>query len=461
MDLRLSQDDIDSALTTTIPLVPIPEEEHESASASTSTHESDDETAEETDNETGTTVSQITVKDAGPKRWDTPEIHNEVEDILCSAEDRRTLFELFASDPRYYIELINNYKKTKDGSDIFLPDLLNIKTSRIKNGKFIIKFKFNDDDRWEEVGYDSNAYSDDDTYKAFSEKVKILLMRPKNQRDHLRTELTDVSVPKKPVAEETQTKQPPKELPIPPSQGKQSKISKIDRFRETVAGLPRYVDDTKAAGQQFPFMSSSMAAQMRQPTQPQQSRQKSAPQQELVKKRIVRKQEPISDDEDESECDEYVTDNDTASVSTSTTGSAPTINSIVDGYKRNLLKQMKQVVPALLLSTKQPTTNSKLLKELWNLRKKCPTAHKHKYDQMLKQLQHVNIDPFVSKVLSTIPYATVSELPYLYNFVASSSVAGGKLTHEQICNALQLDEDDRELLRDYDINLARLWEHHQ
>ena len=56
-------------------------------------------------------------------------------------------------------------------------------------------------------------------------------------------------------------------------------------------------------------------------------------------------------------------------------------------------------------------------------------------------------------------FSKLSELPHIYNFIVdtSNNIQGTSLTHDQICNSLNLDEDDREILRNYNINLAKLW----
>jgi hypothetical protein len=39
-------------------------------------------------------------------------------DLLMCEEDREDIFALFASDPKYYLDLFKNYVKTKEGFDI-------------------------------------------------------------------------------------------------------------------------------------------------------------------------------------------------------------------------------------------------------------------------------------------------------------------------------------------------------
>ncbi len=120
---------------------------------------------------------------------DIESLHEEVQILLSGAQENiNDVFELFASNPEYYLNLINTYNKTKNGEEIYLPDLFNLRSYRNK-GKLIIKFKLNDNDKWQEIGYNSNKYTDEDVYQSFSDKVISLISHPENNRKHLNYEL--------------------------------------------------------------------------------------------------------------------------------------------------------------------------------------------------------------------------------------------------------------------------------
>jgi hypothetical protein len=113
--------------------------------------------------------------------WDHPNVHEEVFNMLLNYNDMETVYELIASDPKYYFELIKNYTKTKEGYDIYLPDLFNILIKK-ENGNLIVKFKFYDNDAWTSVGYDNENYNDS-VYEAFTDQVHFLLKNPAKRRN--------------------------------------------------------------------------------------------------------------------------------------------------------------------------------------------------------------------------------------------------------------------------------------
>jgi hypothetical protein len=107
--------------------------------------------------------------------------HEEVFNMLLNYNDMETVYELIASDPKYYFELIKYYTKTKEGYDIYLPDLFNILIKK-ENGNLIVKFKFYDNDAWTSVGYDNENYNDS-VYEAFTNQVHFLLKNPAKRRN--------------------------------------------------------------------------------------------------------------------------------------------------------------------------------------------------------------------------------------------------------------------------------------
>lgn len=118
-------------------------------------------------------------------------IHDDVKLLLNS--DILDALELMAEDPAYYLNLIETYRQTADGQEIYLPALLNVYLMRI-NGKVSIKFKLSADSRWYEVGYENGTEAE--AYAAFSKKIGELVRYPPPERAHLIEEsLTDIKVP--------------------------------------------------------------------------------------------------------------------------------------------------------------------------------------------------------------------------------------------------------------------------
>ena len=372
---------------------------------------------------------------------------------------------MFAIEPEYYINLVNNYKCTRNGEEIYLPNLLNIKTSRTK-GKFVIKFRLNDNDRWEEVGYDGNCFTDDDVYSAFSHKVALLLRRPRrgDSRAHLNTELTPdaettamhsaikgstnptvprkttnerQNVEKKVSCEETDAKtiqssqveglvKKKADLQvIPPSQGRQDKITKIDRYLGKAA-----------VKREIPINYES---------------------------------ENVSESESDRECDSEDDSSDNSSYvdlsesdNDNDTDHDSVLHEAITEHKKSLLNHMRSVLPAVISSTYNNMPQTPLQKKLAKLQRHCPKRYRSQYETLLTNLSQANDSKFTRQLLELLPQATMYELPYLHSFIAelrdtTKNNYVESLNHDQICNALNLDSSSRRLLRNYKIDLKQLW----
>ena len=102
--------------------------------------------------------------------------HNDVEELFKYDQNRFDLFRIIAHDPKYYFKLISNYSVTREGDDIYLPDLLNI-MSRKENRSLIIKFRINDNSSMIAVGYDSAPLDDEATYTEFRAYIENDMVR--------------------------------------------------------------------------------------------------------------------------------------------------------------------------------------------------------------------------------------------------------------------------------------------
>ena len=122
---------------------------------------------------------------------------DDVDLILQLDDDRESLYELFASNPKHYLDLINNYNQLPSGHEIYLPDLVNLmqeRTGKTKTcpGQLSIKFKLHDNDNWNVIGYTNDYecdYTDDLIYTNFSTRVELLIdisrKKPKPTQDKM------------------------------------------------------------------------------------------------------------------------------------------------------------------------------------------------------------------------------------------------------------------------------------
>jgi len=143
-------------------------------------------------------------------------VHDDVDLILnCSGPD---IIELIASDPSYYLNIVSNYNKTRDGRDIYLQDLCNILITK-NSSEYRIKFKLTDNGQWYEVGYCGDSFTEEDVHDAFCKKVTYALSRPANaHRAMINNSLLDNGSPSTSAEDEV----------APP--GSVMSYSKIDKF---------------------------------------------------------------------------------------------------------------------------------------------------------------------------------------------------------------------------------------
>lgn len=147
--------------------------------------------------------------------------HDEVEMLLEGTAVER--MQIIASDPKYYLNLVDTYTKTRDDRDIYLPNLFNILVRR-EGEKLRIKFKMNDNGDWHEVGYDGDTFNDEDVYAAFRRKVAEVIKNPYLRRAGIENTMGSGDVDQlKATIKQENTK------PIV-SQGNQNTQSKIDVF---------------------------------------------------------------------------------------------------------------------------------------------------------------------------------------------------------------------------------------
>ena len=124
---------------------------------------------------------------------DTDDVHEDVDMLLdATGED---VMELFSTDPEYYLDIVQHYKFRKDGSEIYPSDAFNILVERKgPNNNLHVQFKLSRHTQWYQVGYFGD-YTDQDVYKAFSEKVHYALLNPMSTRQLIEmTQHSDKSI---------------------------------------------------------------------------------------------------------------------------------------------------------------------------------------------------------------------------------------------------------------------------
>ena len=117
--------------------------------------------------------------------YDYSSSESEIDDLdLLKSMNREDLFTLIKTDPRYYLTLIKENK---------LEDQLDIHTYRSSEGSLTIKFRIYPNDDPVEVGY-SHGVNDDEVIDEFILQIKLLLNRRKLEPTELlgQTDLVDL-----------------------------------------------------------------------------------------------------------------------------------------------------------------------------------------------------------------------------------------------------------------------------
>lgn len=94
----------------------------------------------------------------------------------------KELYELIASDCQHYISIISNYQQEN------LQNLFNIIVRRIE-GHLLVKFRFNSNDRWVEVGFFDDNNTDKETLTELKNVIQYYLKtyddKNRDRREHL------------------------------------------------------------------------------------------------------------------------------------------------------------------------------------------------------------------------------------------------------------------------------------
>lgn len=112
----------------------------------------------------------------------TSELAHEYINTLFDCSSPREILEIVAEDPEIYLHLIENYKKTQSGDDVYLPNLINVVQTR-EAGLLHVKFKVGDNGKWYQVGFNDPKFTDADVYDEFTKRVHAALITDPVERD--------------------------------------------------------------------------------------------------------------------------------------------------------------------------------------------------------------------------------------------------------------------------------------
>jgi hypothetical protein len=204
-------------------------------------------------------MNESTMNDStmNPVDMNSDVVHDEVELLLNC--DGKEIMELIASDPKYYLDIVSRYIKTRSGEEICLPYLFNITIVK-SSSEFRIKFKFSDNGSWNEVGFSGGQFEEEEVYKAFTKKVNYLIDKPLDYHRSIIDDTLncDMFAPRVQVVENNEsietiesnetnetkiaetTQNSEQRITQIVSQGDQTKLTKIDRFLKRPCSQPSH-----------------------------------------------------------------------------------------------------------------------------------------------------------------------------------------------------------------------------
>lgn len=349
--------------------------------------------------------------ETGLSKYNSPDTHDEVECLLEGSDNgsNALCMELIATDPKYYLDLVQHYTHTRDGREIYLPDLLNILIRRV-NGRLTIKFKMSDNTQWYEVGYTGGDFDDDAVYAKFAEKVNEIIRNPPPSK---RSQIEDTL---RPGVKDTS---PPPMI----NQGNQYKISKIDRFlgRTGPTAAPPNVaaQFTPETLSEQPTETSSVRPEPESQPQPQ-------PQPERTKEdERVGRSVQFADELHEVH------------------GSSDQVDQVLRSYYRDALSKKLAAEP----------NEQSLLSRMRRLRSECPNYQVTEFNRLVSLLSDET--PFVSGLVACLDGATASQRVLILDYLKSVTSARS-YSHQQLVELLNLKQEDADLLKSYNINLPDL-----
>ena len=122
---------------------------------------------------------------------DPEQIQEDIE--MMKVANVRELYQLIAADCTHYISIIEHYREEN------LQTRFNMSIRRIE-GHILVKYRFNANDRWTEVGFFDAENTDQETMKELRTSIEHYLksydQSIKDRRQHLVAQLEEVNPPK-------------------------------------------------------------------------------------------------------------------------------------------------------------------------------------------------------------------------------------------------------------------------
>lgn len=383
-------------------------------------------------------------EDASPKTRNE-NIAEEVELMDMAYEDPQELYRLLITDPEYYLNIIETYRKEN------LSDKFNCKVSR-NDGKMLVKFKIFPEEKWTEVGYFSNNYDDKETCDEFIEHVKVQLNKPRkarpkpgqklsvdeilgqsDNRDHLDYELgehNDITNENFKVNNKVKKENPRNDEPADDPDELMNKLR-----AERAEGISKIHLLPKVG-----ISENNLQKQKSKAKSKSKSRQANG------------ESDPLLD-----------------------TGS----DALLQAYLNQILGKIASNIPkwfefdAIKLNTRSKK-NKQLIEKLESNYNKCPMYLRQEYLHFMNSLSCPLNQEFVD-ILTDISEEVSDELkPQFASFInkaatmsGSSRLAqGGQIyrhlfapdfEHDQICEKLNMSQADKDLLQKYNVDLLTLW----
>jgi len=362
-----------------------------------------DETSSESSegSEISDTSSVVPTKIVAGVDYNSDQIHEEVLNMLEASNSE--IIQLISTDPQYYLGIVQNYNRMKDGREIYLPDLFNVLVNR-EGGRLKIKFKLSDNTQWYEVGFSGGDFDDQAVYRAFSEKVTSVLQNPMpSRREFL-----------------ANTMKPDVSKPVPMvNQGNQNKLTKIDRFlgRTQPTGQQTRLRSPcpSPLPDQMPGQITGHMPELRPCPSPDPSQM--APQLPGRSQAQIRMTTPTLAPE---------------------ASSGDMLNNVVQSFKDQLKARLHQGTSSASALKLPPMSD-------------CPASKRDEYSRLLSILN--SDSPFVKELVTGLPDLTPGQRLLMFNFLSGLQTVKSEA---QLADQLGLSAMDRQLLSTYDIKLSEL-----
>lgn len=348
-------------------------------------------------------------------------ITEEIELLKSAVDDPENLYSLIATDPQYYVGIIENYKQEN------LQNLFNLRVNRINN-KLTLKFKLYPDDRWVEVGQFSESYNDEETFEEFVKHIEIELERPRKKRPKPGEKLTidqimdNSEVNRDHLNYENDNKQNNKQNK---QQNSKNELSDIYQEAEKVRAIPN-----------LPKLPHNMKKKSNKV--PQYPNHEPQPQ----------------------------------SLQTST---IPQFDVLLQSWLNHILEKIAEKIPQWLEFDKfiqiEPVVNnqnSQLLIQLRMESNNCPIYLKQNYHNFVKQLEKSENSQFYQRLKFYEPSIPNEFKDQYYQLMRDclnkrantnvyQTLFKPDFSHENICMKLNLSTGDKELLNKFNIDLLSEW----